>query len=84
MRVVNLYVIEALHFQISRHPSLIIKLIVLPFNLKLIQRCYNYLIHPFIFKAQEHNDGNKVFLCDFLQKQLFFQELLSLVNELIL
>ena len=56
----------------------------LPYNLALVQSCYSYLFNSFIFKAHLHNDGIKAFLNDFIQKQIFVQEFLSLVYELFL
>ena len=50
----------------------------------LVQRYYNDLNNLLFFRAQLHNDGNKVFLSDFIQKKLFSQEFLSLIYDIIL
>ena len=49
----------------------------------LIQKCYNYLTHPFVFEVQLYNDGKSIFLQDPLQKMFLSSEFISSFNELI-
>ncbi len=82
--VVNLQVIKAWRLNLFRHPLILTQLIVLPIYLVLVQRYYNDLNNLLFFRAQLHNDGNKVFLNDFIQKQPFSQGFLSLIYGIIL